>query len=76
MIGLKKKALLLLTFLATTTVVLGEKVLLGTTTTTVALGDKTESASTQNLIDWIRKQGGIYIEFPCQVTKVASPSEC
>jgi len=52
--------LLLLTFLATTTVVLGEKVLLGTTTTTVALGEKTESASTQKLIDWIRKQGGIY----------------
>ena len=55
-----RHSLLLLTFLATTTVVLGEKVLLGTTTTTVALGEKTESASTQKLIDWIRKQGGIY----------------
>ena len=55
-----RHSLLLLTFLATTTVVLGEKVLLGTSTTTVALGKKTESASTQKLIDWIRKQGGIY----------------
>ena len=40
-----RHSLLLLTFLATTT---------------VALGEKTESASTQKLIDWIRKQGGIY----------------